>query len=117
MLFDLVRQYADLILEVEIERFRLVGSSYELRAAISLRDGSTLFIKDYLFLDGTRKYAYHWQDRKAQLMSRWDNAPHWKALQSYPHHQHVGTAGMVESSSIRTLEDVLKYIRVQSETK
>lgn len=68
MLLELAKRYSDLIQEIEIERFRVVGASYELRAVISLRDGSKLFVKDYLFLDGTRKYAY-----SVQRFSPWRN--------------------------------------------
>ena len=71
----LARRYGDIIQAIEVERFRIVGASYELQAVIILKDGAKLFVKDYLFLDGTRKYAYHWQDREGQLRSRWDNAP------------------------------------------
>ncbi len=40
MLLDLVKQYPELIQEVEVERFRVVGASYELRAVLVLKDGS-----------------------------------------------------------------------------
>lgn len=115
MLLELARQYADIIQAIEVERFRIVGASYELRLTIALHDGSTLFIKDYLFWDGTRKYAYHWQDRAGRLKSRWDNAPHWQDVASYPHHQHVGSANDVTSSEVRTPEDALQYIREQGQ--
>jgi hypothetical protein len=115
VLLKLARQYADIIQAIEVERFRVVGVSYELRAIIALKDGSQLFVKDYLFLDGTRKYAYHWQDREGQLRNRWDNAPHWQDVTSYPHHQHLGSKSGVTSSDVRTPEDVLQYIREHSE--
>jgi hypothetical protein len=111
MLLDLVKQYPDLIQTIEIERFRVVGTSYELKAALWLKDGSRLFVKDYVFLDGTRKYAYHWQDSSGDLISRWDNAPHWKGVKTFPHHRHVEQGSRVESSPVRTLADVLKFIR------
>ena len=98
MLLDLAKQYADIVQGIEVEKFRIVGDSYELRATFLLKDGSRLFVKDYLFLDGTRKYADHWQDRPGRLINRWDNVPHWNELQSYPHHRHVGAADVVESS-------------------
>ena len=113
MLLELTRQYADIIQDVEVERFRVVGASYELRASIVLKDGSTLFVKDYLFVDGTRKYAYHWQDREGHLRCRWDNAPHWQEVASHPHHQHMGAEGVVIASEVRTPEDALQYIRGQ----
>ena len=71
MLLELARQYADIIQAIEVERFRSVGASYEFRALFTLHDGSQLFVKDYLFVDGTRKYAYHWQDREGRLRCRW----------------------------------------------
>jgi hypothetical protein len=117
MLLDLAKQYSDIIQRLEVERFRVVGTSYELRATIVLTDGSKLFVKDYLFLDGTRKYAYHWQDQEGRLISRWDNAPHWKDLKSYPHHRHVSEEAVVESSDVRALEDALKHIRQQFQPK
>ena len=49
MLLDLVKQYPDLIQEAEVERFRIVGASYELRGSLLLKDGSRLFVKDYVF--------------------------------------------------------------------
>ncbi len=114
MLLALVKQYPELIQEVEVERFRVVGASYELRAVLVLKDGSRLFVKDYVFLDGTRKYAYHWQDSTGQLISRWDNAPHWKEVKTFPHHRHVERESQVEFSPVRTLEDVLKFVRESS---
>ena len=92
MLLELARRYGDIIQAIEVQRFRIAGASYELRAVMTLKDGAKLFVKDYLFLDGTRKYAYHWQNREGQLQCRWDNAPHWLEVTSYPHHQHLGSA-------------------------
>jgi hypothetical protein len=115
VLLELARRYGDIIQAIEVERFRIVGDSYELRAIMTLKDGAKLFVKDYLFLDGTRKYAYHWQDREGQLRSRWDNAPHWPGVTSYPHHQHRGSEDVVTSSDVRTPEEALQYIREHSQ--
>ncbi len=46
MLLDLVKQYPELIQEVEVDRCRVVGVSYELRAVLVLKDGSRLLVKD-----------------------------------------------------------------------
>ncbi len=32
------------------------------------------------------KYRHHWQDRNSQLIKRWDNAPHYHAIDTFPHH-------------------------------
>lgn len=107
MLLDLARQYADIIQAIEVERFRSVGASYEFRARITLHDGSQL-------VDGTRKYAYHWQDREGRPRCRWDNAPHWPEVTSYPRHQHVGSEEVITASDVRTPAAALQYIREHS---
>ena len=35
-----------------------------------------------------KKYHFHWQDENNQLIQRWDNAPHHKELDNFPHHIH-----------------------------
>jgi len=53
----------------------------------------------------TEKYSYHWQSPDGEIQKRWDNAPHHREIESYPHHIHDGrednvkpgrTIGMVE---------------------
>ncbi len=36
----------------------------------------------------TKKYHFHWQNKNAELIMRWDNAPHHKGLKNFPHHIH-----------------------------
>ena len=57
-----------------------------------------------------RKYSYHWQDCRGNLIMRWDNAPDWD-VETYPHHVHVGKEGAVEPSFDRTLDQVLSIVR------
>ena len=40
----------------------------------------------------------------------WDNAPHHKEVNSFPHHKHLGSK--VEPSNERNLSEVLKFIRI-----
>lgn len=35
------------------------------------------------------KYRYHYMDEKQELIFRYDNAPHYKHLSSFPHHKHI----------------------------
>ncbi len=76
VLFEALRPYRDIIRGVHIDRFRSIETAHELRARVFLRDGSVLHIRDYLFRDGTRKYAYHWQTATGRLRRRWDNSGH-----------------------------------------
>ncbi len=111
MLFNVLRRFPDIIEDIQVKRFRHLGASYELLAEILLRNQSSLYLKEYLFLDGTRKYAYHWQEKNGRFIGRWDNAPHWSDLPDFPHHYHDGSEENVRSSKIKTIEDVLQYIR------
>ena len=36
------------------------------------------------------KYRHHWQNQEGVLIKRWDNAPHYPQIASFPHHLHDG---------------------------
>ena len=108
MPYRLQRRYAHIIDEIEVIRYRRLGEARELVARVYMKDGSVLHIKDYLFLSGERKYAFHWQDTKGCLLVRWDNSPHYPNLRSLPHHKHVG--GRVEDSNDMSLDAVFSFI-------
>ncbi|MCK6556841.1 DUF6516 family protein [Candidatus Binatia bacterium] len=110
MLYEILAQHADVIHEVTIERFRYLEAAHELRASIALRDGSVVHVRDYLFRDGTRKYAYHWQTSEGRLRRRWDNSGPWPDLPSHPHHVHVRSATNVSASPIRDLAGAMCFV-------
>jgi hypothetical protein len=114
LLLKLFKHYADVVQDIQVERFRRVGTSYELRAVVFLCDGGKLYVKDYLYQNGTRKYAYHWLTKEGQNVGRWDNSPHWPDLKTFPHHFHNLLHGSIEGSNIRNLESVLEHIRKKS---
>ncbi len=37
------------------------------------------------------KYRHHWQNQEGVLIKRWDNAPHYPQVASFPHHLHDGS--------------------------
>lgn len=55
------------------------------------------FIKEIMIDGQQRKYAYHWQDHQHQLICRWDNAPDWPDVNTFPHHKHLPSG--VEAST------------------
>ena len=111
MLIDLIPEFADLIRDIDISCFRDEFGAFELSATIYLHDETLIHVKDYLFRNGDRKYAYQWQDRNEILIARWDNAEHWKKLTSYPHHAHFGDSPEPKSTTIQDIHGVLRYIR------
>lgn len=104
-----IREYAGIIQAYHITRFEQVGLFFRLRAQITLKDGSQLYIRETIIEGSKRKYAYHWQDAEGNLLIRWDNAPDWE-VDTFPHHKHVGHQDTVTVSYERTLEQVLAVI-------
>ena len=103
----ILKKYRSIIAKHEIIAWDSEPTSYRFKAKFSFVDGSSLVTRDYLFSSG-RKYAFHWQDKDGNLITRWDNAAHWENIDTFPHHKHEKDT--VLSSEEVTLEDVLRYI-------
>jgi hypothetical protein len=106
MLLKALGEFGAIIEEIRVDRFVRVADTYELKASMKLEDGSILSIKDYLFADGARKYAYHWQLPDGRLNRRWDNAPHWPDLVGAPHHCHIG----MKSLSLQSRKTFCRFL-------
>ncbi|UCH96904.1 MAG: hypothetical protein JSV88_08655 [Candidatus Aminicenantes bacterium] len=59
MFYKIVEDYAEIICDYSVSVFRRYGNASSLVASIEFIDQSILYIKDYLFLDGSRKYSFH----------------------------------------------------------
>ena len=71
-------------------------------------DGSLLYFFEYYMLDELKKYRFHWQTRDGKMIARWDNAPHFASMRSFPDHKHT-PVGVLPSKQ-RTLRDVMGEI-------
>ncbi|QTA89677.1 toxin-antitoxin system TumE family protein [Desulfonema magnum] len=80
-----------------------------------MRDKTLLFVRDYLFSEGSRKYSFHWQDVHGNCILRWDNAPHHQGVSTFPYHRHFGKEEHIQESQPMRLETVLEYIQGQRE--
>jgi hypothetical protein len=82
-----------------------------LRVRSILTDESLLEVSIYCQFaeDATRLagYRFHWQDKEAKLIKRWDNARHHPELKTFPHHLHVGEEESVKESKEVNLSEVL----------
>jgi len=111
MLADILRQYDDIVVSWTVTQLDHDGPNLRLKARIEFRDHSVLFVRQAITEPASFKYAYHWQDKNGNLISRWDNAPHWKRLATHPHHKHLyGTETPVEDLCGGDLETVLSEI-------
>jgi len=91
----------------EIQDFRQGSDFYYIKVRAGLHNKTFLYIRQYVSND-EYSYSFHWQDENGLLIIRWDNAPHHKQIQTYPHHKHLGEK--ILASDEMTLEGVLEYI-------
>lgn len=84
------------------------------KARLLLRNGSYLNI----WLSAAGDYAYHWEHRAQDgEIHRWDNAPHFPHIKTYPHHVHWETETQVQASALPwdtpevALRTILTFIR------
>lgn len=91
-----------------VSDFKQGANFYYFKIKTSFKDGSILHIREYASRE-ERVYSYHWQDKDKRLICRWDNAPHYKELKTFPHHKHI-SEDVVEDSLEIDLESVLKHI-------
>lgn len=82
-----------------------------LKLRVILIDRSILSITEIEKTDEI-KYSYNWQKTKGDLIMRWDNAPHWKHLKTYPHHKHLNRKTVVETNEV-TFAEVLAVVENQ----
>jgi hypothetical protein len=82
---------------IRVEHYReqlLTASRANLRIRLRLADDSLLEISEALVVHEGEltwlSYRYHWQDVAARLIFRYDDAPHYPEIETYPHHKHIG---------------------------
>ena len=80
-----------------------------LRAKARLKKGYVLYVNEGVG-ETYRRYSYHLQ-RDDEMIKRWDNAPHWKAIKTFPFHMHLpGHEKPVECTEV-FVHDVLLELR------
>ena len=108
-MLDLIAEHKDVVKAFQIYSFEQEGALFRFKAELTLVDDSKIFMKEYVFENRERKYAYHWSDALGNLICRWDNAGHWPNISTFPHHKHIGDQ-VIESTDI-SLADVLHRVR------
>jgi len=85
-----------------------------IRGEISFLDGSQLHLREFVNVEhGTElyMYAYHYQRPDGTLVFRYDNAPHFPALSTFPHHKHEASEANVVAASASDLQAILAEIQ------
>jgi hypothetical protein len=105
---EITSALGEVLKEVEVftreERYGFAFTKVVLRLA----DGSSLRIWEKYRGRKLQKYSYYWLDPANECIMGWDNAPHHRAVPTFPHHKHVGR--QVRATKEKLL-DVLVLIR------
>jgi len=99
---------SSLIDSVYIIEFIDESSVKLLKVKAGIADGTWLYITE-LHTSDYQKYSYHWQKTDGELIIRWDNKPHWRHIETFPHHKHEGDS--VSASERIDIREVLKVIQ------
>jgi hypothetical protein len=78
-----------------------------IKGRIAFVDGSALDFTEQLPV-ARGKFRFHYMDAASQLVRRWDSAPHYPGLNTFPFHVHAPDS--VESHPAISLLDVLDEI-------
>ena len=81
-----------------------------LRLIIYLYDGSNLRVTEQWESAKLARYSYYWLTEENALLIGWDNSPHHKTVQTFPHHKHVGQQSDLQPSQETCLEDVMMVV-------
>lgn len=82
------------------------------RGQITFVDGSRLEFTEQLPID-RRKFRIQYMDAQNGLLARWDSAPHYKNLATFPFHKHTpqGVAAHEAITALQILEVVAKLVQ------
>jgi hypothetical protein len=101
-------QNSDIIKKYSVDDIKLFSTGFYIKLEVELINKTKLYIREYSD-EIERKYSYHWQDKNNNLIIRWDNAPHYKNIITFPHHKHENNK-IFPSYNI-TIKDILKTIK------
>ena len=84
-------QFADCISSFKILMQETRSDLSKTKISVAFIDGSIIFLREIIIQNVSSDYAYHWQKADGSLIVRWDNAAHYPAISTYPHHKHIGS--------------------------
>ena len=97
---------------VEIEEEIRTTSIGYIVIKVTYIDGSELFYREFVSTETTPparySYSFHYH-KNSSLIFRYDNAPHFKDIFTFPHHKHLPD-GTVVPSTAPTIETILAEI-------
>ena len=85
------------------------------RVRMTLTNGDFVEASDFFHVRENQieqqRYRYQWMDTKRQqLKKRWDNAPHFPQIETFPHHVHIGQEDNVRPSQMLGIDGLIAIL-------
>ncbi len=100
---------SNLVTNVEVVEMNVEPTAQSLRAKATLKKGYVLYINEGIG-ENYRRYSYHLQKNR-KMIRRWDNAPHWRGIRTFPFHLHLSDNDKPLECSEVFVNDILIEIR------
>ncbi len=109
----------DFIDDLKIIEINIEPPVQSIKARAHLKNGLMLQITESVGED-FRRYSYHLHDGDL-VIKRWDNAPHWRNVRTYPFHAHIKDKEEPIDSKEMFVSDVIeelkKFIHIEETLK
>ncbi|RLC14904.1 MAG: hypothetical protein DRI57_13720 [Deltaproteobacteria bacterium] len=101
-----------LVITFDLERIYTSQIRAYIKGKINFADGTSLALFQHVQiaengLDIT-DYRYHYMNADGQMIFRYDNAPHHREIETFPHHKHLQTG--LQCAIMPTVKDILREI-------
>jgi hypothetical protein len=85
---ETVSTYHELVESIERFSYQEEEQLEQLRAQLRLFDGTILWVREIYVADHLDAYSYYWLRSDESIIIGWDNAPHHRDIETFPHHRH-----------------------------
>lgn len=97
----------------------ILGNRGHIRVRLALTNGDFVEASEFFQIQTNgiqqQRYRYQWMDStKTKLRKRWDNAPHFREIDTFPHHVHVEGEDNVLPSVMLGILDLLVLLEAES---
>ncbi|MCD6199419.1 MAG: hypothetical protein J7K15_12775 [Deltaproteobacteria bacterium] len=106
---NIVEEFSDIVEVIEKLEISEEEQVSKLKARLNLYDGTILWVREIRLKKVIQAYSYYWLRPDQTIIVGWDNAPHHKEVESFPHHKHIGNK--IDPSQEKNLRSVLSFIK------
>lgn len=61
-MLDSIAKYQTIVKSFQVSLYEQEGPLFRIKAEITLTNDSKVYMKEFVFENGERKYAYHWEN-------------------------------------------------------